>query len=221
MRHMISGIKRQNAVLAAKGAVTVEYVLIFPIVILCVVIIIQIGLLYYQKALFQAVVGESIQNWAMLWGYDTSLITAEKGITCKNAYESEGLYWHIFSGADAKKNDLEKEIERLLLESSIIKPKNGINAKVKYTNYIIVQKLEIYVSAVYPSPCGRLFHLFGFPDEIVLETYYQMTVNDPKEFIHNVDYLLQIYNETQVKEWVESFCEPLSESLKKIKDYLK
>ena len=51
------GYKKRNAGTATKGAVTVEYVLVFPIVILCVVIIIQIGLLYYQQALFQDVVG--------------------------------------------------------------------------------------------------------------------------------------------------------------------
>jgi len=217
----MSGCKQCNTVSAAKGAVTVEYVLIFPFVILSVLIIIQIGLLYYQQALFQAVVGESIKNWAMLWGYDINRITAEKGITDRSVYESEGLYWHIFSGADAKKAALEKEIERLLLESSIIKPKKGIKAEVAFTNYVISQKIEIHASAAYPSPCGKLLRLIGFPEEIMLETYYETTVNDPKEFINNVDYLLQIYNETQAKEWVESLCEPLVESLKKIKGYLK
>jgi len=214
-------LKRCNIGSATKGAVTIEYVLVFPIVVLCIIILIQIGLLYYQKALFQSVVGESIQNWAMLWGYDTGLVNAEKGITDRRAYESEGLYWHIFSGAYFKKTDFEKDIERRLLKSSIIKPKNGIKAEVAFTNYIISQKIEIHVSAIYPSPCGKLLQLIGFPEEIVVETYYETTVNDPKEFIHNVDYLLQIYNESQVRGWVESFCEPLAESLKKIQDYLK
>jgi hypothetical protein len=214
-------LKRSNAGSATKGAVTIEYVLVFPFVILCVIIIIQIGLLYYQKALFQSLVGESIQNWAMLWGYDTGRVNAEKGITDRKAYESEGLYWHIFSGADSKKTIFEEDIERLLFESSIIKPKNGVKAEITYTNYVIAQKIEVHVSAVYPSPCGKLLQLIGFPEEIVLETYYETIINDPKEFIHNVDYLLQIYNKTQAKDWVESFCEPLVESLKKIKDYLK
>lgn len=214
-------LKRCNAGSATKGAVTIEYVLVFPFVILCVIIIIQIGLLYYQKALFQSLVGESIQNWAMLWGYDTGRVDAEKGITDRKAYESEGLYWHIFSGAGSKKTNFEEDIERLLFESSIIKPKNGIKAEVTYTNYVIAQKIEVHVFAVYPSPCGKLLQLIGFPDEIMIETYYETIMNDPKEFINNVDYLLQIYNESQVKDLVESFCEPLVESLKKIKDYLK
>ena len=196
-----------------------EYVLVFPIVILCVVIIIQIGLLYYQQALFQAVVGESIQNWAMLWGYDMSRITAEKGITGKDAYKSEGLYWHISSGADAKKNALENEINRMLHKSSIIKPKDEIKTKVEFTNYVITQKIEIHAWAVYPSPCGKLLQFIGFPDEIVLETHYETTVNDPKEFIHNVDYLFQIYNETQAKDWVERLLGPLVQSLEKITNY--
>lgn len=217
----MSNFKRFNTGSATKGAVTVEYVLIFPFVILCVLIIIQIGFLYYQQALFQSVVGESIQNWAMLWGYDVGRVTAEKGITDRNAYESEGLYWHIFSGAHAKKTVLENEIECLLLESSIIKPKNGIKVEVTFKNYVIVQKIEIHAAAIYPSPCGKLLQLIGFPEEIELETYYETTVNDPKEFINNIDYLLQIYNETQAKDWVESLCEPLVESLKKIKDQLK
>ncbi|NLG87938.1 MAG: pilus assembly protein TadE [Clostridiaceae bacterium] len=206
---------------AEKGAVTVGYVLIFPVVILCVVIIIQIGLLYYQQALFQSVVGESIQNWAMLWGYEASLVNAEKGITGKDSYVSEGLYWHIFSGADVKKNALEKDIKRLLLKSSIIKPKGEIKTEVEFTNYIIAQKIDIRAWVVYPSPCGKLLQFIGFPDEIVLEAHYEATVNDPKEFINNVDYLLQIYNETQVKDRVESLLEPLAQSLEKIKNYLK
>jgi hypothetical protein len=61
----------------------------------------------------------------------------------------------------------------------------------------------------------------GLSGDIRLQAYSETTVHDPKEFIQNVDYLLQIYEETGAKDWVQEKCKPLADTLKQIKEYFK
>ncbi len=201
-----------------KGAISIEYALIFPLVVLCLYFIIYLGLLYYQQSVLQSIAGESIRNWAYMWGNDTEIVNVETGIEGRKGYESEGLYWQIFSDTKNKKAGLMKDIKMQITEKSMMKP-TDIDIDVSYHNFLIVQKVSVHITTIYPSPAGHLFQTIGWSGEVLLETHCETVLSDPKEFIHNTDYLLQIYEETGVGDWVKKKCEPLTESLRKIKKY--
>lgn len=204
-----------------RGAVTVEYAIIFPIVIICIIILIYLGLLYYQQSLMQAVVSESVQNWALLWGYDPKGVDAKAGITNQNTYFSEGLYWHIFPNLDEREKNVVDTIKNELITKSILRPIGDINVETKCSNLLIYKKVGFRAKAIYPLPFKGLLRLIGSSGNITMEAYSETIINDPKEFIQNIDYLLQIYEETGVKDWVTEECEPLVNTLQKIKAYFK
>lgn len=204
-----------------KGAITVEYAMIFPLVIFCVIILIYLGMIYYQQALMQSIASENAENWAMLWGYDAQKVESSIGVITRDAYQSEGLYWQFFSSADRKKDMIRREILEDYRKRSLLKTIEDAEVNITYQNYLLFQKVGVEITAKYPSPMKSFFQSVGLSGDIKLRAYSETTVHDPKEFIHNVDYLLQIYEESGAKEWVQEKLKPLKDTLIKVKDFFK
>ncbi len=203
------------------GVMTVEYAIIFPFVILIVMLLIYLGMIYYQQALLQSVVSKNTQDWAFLWGYDAQKIQPGEGILNREGYGSEGLYWQVFSGAKQKKEIISNAILEEYTEKSLLKSNRKIQVAVIYENYVIFHQVGVKAVAIYPMPMKGLFRAFGLPGDITLQASSETTVHDPREFIQNVDLLLQFYEESGAKEWVMEKCKPLTDSLKKLKDQFK
>ncbi len=206
---------------ACDGAMTVEYALIFPVVLFTLMLLIHFGLLYYQQALLQSVVSTNAQDWAFLWRYDALKVKPGEGVLTNEGYLSEGLYWQLFSSAAAKKEIIKEAILKDYHNKSLLKTSREVIVDVTYENYLIIQNVGIRVTAEYPSPMKGLFRALGLSGDIKLQASSEMTLHDPKEFIHNVDFLLQIYEESGAKDWVQEKCKPLTDALKKVKDYFK
>jgi hypothetical protein len=203
------------------GAITIEYAVIFPLVIFVVMLLVYIGLVYYQQALLQSVVTANAQDWALLWGYDAQKVHPGEGILGAEGYNSEALYWHIFPEANPKKENIRNAILRDYERKSILKSSRDVQVEVSFKNYLLFQKVDIKATAIYTMPMKGFFQAVGLTGDFTLQAFSEISVHDPKEFIHNVDYLLQIYDESGAKDWVMEKCKPLMDSLKKVKDYFK
>jgi len=208
----LNGRKQRN------GAITIEYALVFPVVILSVYILIYIGLVYYEQALLHAVTAENAQNWAMLWGYEIPEVNSGTGVTTAAIYRSERLYWHIFSNPERKKELIRNKILQELKEKSILKEAMNTEVEVIYRNYMVSRSVCIKATVSYPLPAKGFFKTLGLPGDITLTANYHSSIYDTKEWIEDIDYLLQIYEETGAKGWIEEKCEPLVNSLRKIKE---
>lgn len=204
---------------SCKGAVTVEYALIFPVVIVCVMMLIYIGLVYYQQALLQSVVSENSQNYALLWGYDFSELNTREGITSIKTYRSEGLYWHVFPSVEKKKMILQDNVRNEISKRSILMPSREVEVEVVYQNYFFVQKVGIKADMAYKLPVYGLLKSLGLSGDIQICAYSEIAAHDPKEFIHNVDYSLQIFEESGASDWIKEKCKPLINALNKIKTF--
>lgn len=203
------------------GYVTVEYAVIFPIVIVCLLLLIYLGMLYYQQSLLQSVVSENVQNLALLWGYNLQHAEMRSGIEDRDTYLNEELYWQIFSNPDERKKKAVETVKNDYLAKSIIKPSGNIDVQIEYTNLLVHKKVGIRARTSYPMPFKGFFKLVGFPEGVIIDVYSETIINDPAEFIQNVDYLLQLYEETGAKDWVEDKFKPLANTLKEIKDYFR
>lgn len=203
------------------GAVTVEYAIVFPVVIICVMVLVYLGMLCYQQCLMQSAVNEYVQDQAFLWGFAPDGIDMKAGIKSKDAYIDEELYWHIFTDVDKRKKKAVQSLQYELMSKSVIKPHNGFDVEVAYSNFLVYKKIGINAKAMYPLPFKGLFELFGLPGYVLIEAYDETAITDPQEFMQNIDYLLQIYDESGAKDWVKEKCEPLISTLQKIKKYIR
>jgi len=203
------------------GAVTVEYAVVFTIVIICILILVYVGMLYYQQCLMQAVVSENVRSLAFLWGFDPGSIDMKAGLTGKDAYVDESLYWHIFTDTDKRKNKAAQAVQNELMSKSVIKPHGGFDVEVTFRNLIIHKRVGISAKAVYSMPFKRFFEYLGSSGYVMIKAHCETTINDPQDFIQNTDYLIQIYEESGFKDRVLEKLEPLVNTLQKIKDYFK
>lgn len=203
------------------GAVTVEYAIIFPLVIFVVMLLIYFGLVYYEQALLQSVVTGNTQNWAFLWGYDPEKVSMGEGILNRAGYGSKGLYNQVFSGANRRQEIIRKAILEDYQRKSLLRPSREVQVEVSCENFLILQKVRVKATACYPIPMKGFFQAAGLKGDFTVQAFSETTVHDPKEFIMNVDYLLQIYEESGAKDWVQKKCKPLTDALKKVRNYLK
>ena len=60
--------------------------------------------------------------------------------------------------------------------------------KVKITNYVVYQDVEVSITAKYPLP--KVFGAIGLPTEYEYTVSSKTAVNDPDEFIRNVDLII-------------------------------
>lgn len=209
-------IKKHN-----KGAVTVEYAVIFPVVVICILILIYIGMLFYQQCMMQSAVNRYVRSLAHLWGYNPDNVDYEAGISKKETYLDEELYWHLFADTQKRAKKATESVRNELMAKSIIRPKAGFDVQVTYSNVIISKKIGINARAVYPLPFRKIFELLGSSGYVTIEAYGETSISDPPEFIRNTDYLLQIYEESGAKKLVLEKLEPLADVLGRLTDFMK
>ena len=215
------GFAVHSAIKNTAGAATVEYAIVFPVVIICILILVYLGMLYYQQCLMQAAVSGYVQNLAFLWGYEPDVTDPREGVTSRNAYVSEGMYWHIYTDVRKRGGKAVRDLQDELMSKSIIKPEDNFEIEVNYRNLLLSKKVGIRAKAAYPLPFKGFFNRIDLSGYCLIEAYSETTVNDPQDFMQNVDYLLQIYEESGAKEWVEERCKPLVNALQDIKGYFK
>lgn len=95
-------------------------------------------------------------------------------------------------------NDTETEILNMIKKTKIpwreIKAENVV---VDVKNSIIYQTVSVSIKATYPMPA--VFSAFGLPTEFEYEVNATTAVNDPDEFIRNVDLVVDIFVELDKK----------------------
>lgn len=199
------------------GAVTVEYAVVFPVVIICIMLLIYIGMLYYQQCLIQSVVSRNVRSMALLWGYDPEKVDINEGVTDKYAYVNESLYWQLFTDVNSRKEKTVRSVQDELTGKSVIRPPEGFDIEVKYTDFLIYKKVGIRVRATYPLPFANLFRLAGSSGCIRIDAYSETLINDPRDFMENIDYILQIYEESGASEKIAAKLKPLADALQSVK----
>ena len=190
------------------GSMTVEASLIFPIIFLTMVALIYICIFLYQNAYLKSLTNHVAERGAASWGntskmkIGTDSCRLETG-ELKGAREllNRDLYWRITgAGKDDKieklkgyalhrlkeNNILESEISRLDF-NDIKNNKDKINIWVK--DYIVYKEVNVVIKDSYDIPIGKSLKVFGLGDKYNVQAHGRAVINDPMEFIRNVDFI--------------------------------
>ena len=188
-----------------KGSITVEASIVVPIVILSIVAFIFIGLLLYQRALLQSTADEASCAGAASW--------------C--ASESVGeiaLYWRIYdTNTDEKIGNIEKYAQERLKNKNILKAQiTNIHAKI--TDYKIYRKLEVTLENKYKIPVAGFLRIFGFNNYFTIRVNSCAVIDEPAEFIRNVDFVIDVEKELEEKHpEIKDFAQKTRDTISEIK----
>lgn len=130
-------------------------------------------------------------------------------------------YRFIFSNQDDLETAVEAETYNIIEESRLPWKEIEIgDIDCNVENNFLYQDVVVSVNASYPLP--ELFGAFGLPTDYEYTVSAKMTVNDPDEFLRNVDLVVDIFEaiDDATGNHIENAAKKISQLVSKLTDFL-
>lgn len=193
-----------------RGAATLEYALLLPVVLLSILAVMVIFLFLYQKALIQNLAEDAAQSLSRQWGYKPlPMEELDTGVYQKATYDNREIYWHIKLWNN---NNKEAAAEAHLKEKT--KGLGFLQEPVVKVNFKpgLPSTLTVEIEAASKMPGARFLGLGNF---LVIKGYAQAYVYDSKDMINTTDYVIQLFRKTKTYQFFNEKLSALRENLKK------
>lgn len=177
-----------------KGSMTVEASIIVPTVIICIVLIICMTCMLFQRAYIQAEADMAADRGAVAWLNPASDVNTGKVHIDK--LDDDGLYWRVIDRNNTHKANATKEYFNLSLSKNILKKQNN-SLDVKVIDQLINKSISIEAHISYDVPVAGLMSLFGLGDSYTINVKSQSLLDEPSEFLRNVDFIIDIEKELE------------------------
>lgn len=199
-----------NAAKDEQANAIIEYVMIFPLILLIICTIFIVSFALHDKSTLEsaaqrgAIYGAHIiadPNYTTLVGDDvTSVVTDEDVLDINKSIDdlefdkfnlnefadNAGLY-RAFHVNDSQVDSIVKAKVNNIVDNTKLHwlPDVNVNTDCKITNLIVYQTVDVTVTETYPLP--RILEVLGLPSEYKFTANAKLTVNDPNEFVNNMD----------------------------------
>ncbi len=206
------------------GSATIEYIIILPLVIACVVAVIMVFECLHQRSLIQALAESTAEGLSMIWGH--SPLKEEEiatGSYSRESYDNRQLYWHILPIGNNRKTDsaeaenwAEKHLENLGLMKEIEDKKAKVS--VSYHHGFPTSRIKVSITANYVTPGAQALRFIGLGDWLTIKGYAEAPIYDQKEMINISDYIIQKVMESKIGEVLKKIASPLKKALKMLEE---
>lgn len=214
------------------GGIEVEAVFILPIAIISTILLLYLSLFMFQRANLQA-------------GLETALIYYKNAITDAHVTKNEELTYTVtessslasgnFYAADEPLNPyrglitlgLNQEMENKEAFEKYFKSVAGNMlfdddleiVDVTFTNYVLFKQMSVTVTQTVESPIS--FELLGVDNTYEISATAMVNLVDHDDMIRNVDFVIDIVEDTKFGELVNDFGDKIKAGYDKFKQMLK
>ncbi len=242
--------KVYNAAKDEQANAIIEYVMIFPLILIIICSIFIVSFALHDKSTLEsaaqrgAIYGAHIiadPNYTTLVGDDvTSVVTDEdvldidkdinsldfEAFNLNEFADNAGLY-RAFHVNDAQVNSLVKAKVNNIVDNTKLHwlPDVNVSSNCQVTNLIVYQTVDVTVTETYPLP--RILEVLGLPSQYTFTANAELTVNDPNEFVNNMDLakdmLIKIDNEFaggKLQDCIDNAQDKIGKFAEKISDFL-
>jgi len=179
-----------NGISARKGSVTVEAAVVIPVVLLSIMAVIYIVLIMYQKTYMQAIADDAASRGAAAWGKSFGSLETVK--VEKESLGDRGLYWRIYDAEEASRQQAVAEyMDKKFGRYGMLREINR-QSKVELKDNTVCKKLVVSMESSYRLPIGEFLDMFGIDDHYTIKVKSEAVVNEPVEFIRNVDFIIDM-----------------------------
>lgn len=205
------------------GNSLVENVIILPLIFLCIYFIILGAFVIHDKITLDAAVergavyaakciADPFYNDIVNDGGSTSeILDANISDVSSLVFDTKGKvkpYRYLFA---TYKNELKNNVKNTVMDtiSATKIPWRKIDPdaiECKVNNYVVYQRITVEATATYPLP--KLFGVVGLPTEFEYTATSVTNVNDPDEFIRNVDFVVDVIADVNSKVRAENGGNP-------------
>ncbi|NLU32055.1 MAG: pilus assembly protein [Clostridiaceae bacterium] len=203
------------------GRATIEYIIIMPVVIACVMAVIMVFECLYQQSAIQALADSTAEGLSMIWGHNP--IKEEEiasGAFSRESYDNRQLYWQILpANSDEKRSTARDWVEKQLESIGLLKEVKDRNAEVSvsYHHGFPTSKIVVNITAYYVLPGAAALKFIGLGDVLTIRCRAEAPVYDQKEMINVSDYVIQKVMESKAGEFLKKIASPLKKALKMLK----
>lgn len=185
----------------SRGSLTVEAVLIIPIILFVLFWLINIAFVLYQYAALQSYANQGVE--AAQAGWDNTSKDIRTGrLDNSEKLNDEWLYWNLFDKYKEKKEkSLSDWITKRIKEDRLMdiftgKVKQGnVNVVVNEKNLLTLRRsIEVRIEDDRKTLFSPLRTMFGFDSTNKVIVVSQGTLHDPAELIRNLDWGTELYS---------------------------
>jgi len=200
------------------GSATVEYILILPLAMACVVAVIMIFMALYQKSAIQGLADTTAEGLSMVWKHNP--VKAEElttGAYSRESYDNRQIYWQILPVGSGRKAATAQEWAKKQLDTmGILKKAEDARAQaiVNYHHGFPSGRIEVSLSARYIMPGAAALRFIGLGDRLMVKGSAEYPIYDQKEMIHVTDYIVQKVMDSGIGELLKKLASPLKKVLK-------
>lgn len=184
-----------------RGSLTVEAVLVIPIILFVLFWLINIAFVLYQYAALQSYANQGVE--AAQAGWDNTSKDIRTGrLENSEKLNDEWLYWNLFDRyKDKKEKSLSDWITKRVQEDRLMdiftgKVKQGdINVEVNEKSLLTLRRsIEVRIEDNRITLFSPLRTMFGFDITNKVIVVSQGTLHDPAELIRNLDWGTELYS---------------------------
>lgn len=216
------GMRKHND----RGSATVEYVIILPLVFMCIFAVIFTFCYLYQRSIVQSLADSSAEALAKVWGHNPlDPETIKTGAYSMESFNSREIYWQIKPfGNENKEEAAQTWIESRMYGVGVLKPfvPEGADkesepvADVEYSFGFPYSTIKVSISADYLIPGSNALKIIGLGDMLTMSVYSEATVYDQKELINNTDYIMFSFLKSDIGEFIQKKIAPVRDFLDKL-----
>lgn len=199
------------------GSATIEYVIIMPLAIACVVAVIMVFESLHQRSAVQALAETAAEGLSMIWGHspieEEELMT---GAYSRESYDNRQLYWQILPvGKDGKTGTTEEWLRKQIENRGLLEELEDRQAQVRvvYHQGFPASKVEVSITSYYDMPGAAALKYIGLGDLLIIRGHAEAPVYDQKEMINVSDYVIQKVMESKIGELLKKLASPLKKAL--------
>jgi len=226
-------MKKKN--ISEAGAVVVEATILLPIAILCVILLLYVSIFVYQKAILQAAL-------------ETSVVYFKNTLTDHFVIQNEKLEQSYTAGEDGAKGTIEAIGNRYEKPDKPLNPyakfstynkkvsqegfasyfqsiagkmlyDDKIKLTIDYSNYVLFKEIEVTAEQIVKFPID--FSIIGVNGSVNLSATARVAAVDHDELIRNMDYAVDILEDTKVGEVAKKIAGKIGEVYSKMRSTLK
>ncbi len=210
------------------GMVVVEATIIYPVAILSVILLLYLSLFLFQRANLQACLETSLVYYknTVTDTYVTKNNTLEyvrieeSTMAAGNSYsatEPLNPYRGLFGDGHHLGNQGDFETYFRSVAGDMLFD-DRLTLTVDYNNYMFVKQLEVTAVQVVEIPLD--LSILGIGNEYEISATARVNVVDHDDMIRNVDYAIDIVEDTKLGELTRNFAGKFSEAYGKMKEVL-
>lgn len=207
------------------GYMTIEMIMIFPVIFFSLLLILFMGIVLYQEVNLQSLAVRASEQGAVTYSSRVSDLTTN--IKILEDFKKRDPYRNLPLMDQGKKAEyialINTYVDTYMGNQNLLLSGEGKNAGsyAEMQDYLLVKRVKVNIQTDYHSPVDAIAEMFGQKGVFNVNTTAVSAVVDAPEFVRNADIVTDVVKQTKVFGTVENGYNKIREAVEWIEKVFK